>query len=612
MYNTKLVWPGVYEEKATLQLATSSSTTYSATIDYSSEAVTAKGVTSLVNPESRTFTSLASFSALIGKYIELDGVVYLIPSGSAVSQSSSGDTYTVKAPAQKVTYAPMTLYSGADQQNAIQNCTITWTSNKAVDLTMGSVCAAMLECKIIAPDGGLTIDAGSRFQAFKVAEDGTETQIGVFNVETPTRLTAHTYKILAYDNVRKLDKDLTEWFNALDGWPYRVRTLAKMIAEQCGLTISSFDGPSYDDITVDNYHVYRFTVKEGTTGRQLMFWICEALCDYCIADADGSLKCTWYDGSLLKIGPTSEYDHYYFQGSLTNEDYDASEISGFEILEEAPASNQTEAGDSGNNDYLIVGNPVILNHPYYTGESMVVDPDTGELVWTPYGKWLLSLQVRYNFLETFTPFKVSIPEDPSLVVGRKVEVTDANGNTFKSCLMNLTWSGHKMTLECTGNRTRANSNAPSTLSNKQLMEYSDQVGKKATFAVESATHPGCYYRTVDGETEWINPPMELGVEYRTTKRYLGKPVYTKAVNFGALPNAASKNAAYITTGSATAVSLWATLSTGCVLSSGWGLDRSLSSTYRIHLDNTKMNVRILTEADFSATTAVVVIEYVYD
>ena len=29
--------------------------------------------------------------------------------------------------------------------------------------------------------------------------------------------------------------------------------------------------------------------------------------------------------------------------------------------------------------------------------------------------------------------------------------------------------------------------------------------------------------------EWINPPMELGVEYRTTERYLGKPVYTKVV-----------------------------------------------------------------------------------
>ena len=32
-----------------------------------------------------------------------------------------------------------------------------------------------------------------------------------------------------------------------------------------------------------------------------------------------------------------------------------------------------------------------------------------------------------------------------------------------------------------------------------------------------------------GEWEWFNPPMELGVEYRTTERYLGKPVYVKTV-----------------------------------------------------------------------------------
>ena len=38
-----------------------------------------------------------------------------------------------------------------------------------------------------------------------------------------------------------------------------------------------------------------------------------------------------------------------------------------------------------------------------------------------------------------------------------------------------------------------------------------------------------------GPFEWVNPPMQLGVEYRTTERYLGKPVYTLAFDFGALP-----------------------------------------------------------------------------
>ena len=37
------------------------------------------------------------------------------------------------------------------------------------------------------------------------------------------------------------------------------------------------------------------------------------------------------------------------------------------------------------------------------------------------------------------------------------------------------------------------------------------------------------------EWEYINPPMITGIEYRTTERYNGKPVYTKLVNLGALP-----------------------------------------------------------------------------
>lgn len=60
-------------------------------------------------------------------------------------------------------------------------------------------------------------------------------------------------------------------------------------------------------------------------------------------------------------------------------------------------------------------------------------------------------------------------------------------------------------------------------------------------AVESADYPGCYYRTVNGAVEWLNPPMIPGVEYRTTERYLGEVVYTKLVQFGALPNNTEKS-----------------------------------------------------------------------
>ena len=48
--------------------------------------------------------------------------------------------------------------------------------------------------------------------------------------------------------------------------------------------------------------------------------------------------------------------------------------------------------------------------------------------------------------------------------------------------------------------------------------------------------------------EWVNPPMQLGVEYRTIERYQQVPIYTKAVNFGAAPNATSKTVEHGITG----------------------------------------------------------------
>lgn len=51
--------------------------------------------------------------------------------------------------------------------------------------------------------------------------------------------------------------------------------------------------------------------------------------------------------------------------------------------------------------------------------------------------------------------------------------------------------------------------------------------------------------TVAGEWEWINPPLALGTEYRTTERFNGKPVYVRAVNCGAGPTADGIKFTYI-------------------------------------------------------------------
>lgn len=61
---------------------------------------------------------------------------------------------------------------------------------------------------------------------------------------------------------------------------------------------------------------------------------------------------------------------------------------------------------------------------------------------------------------------------------------------------------------------------------------------------EATVYERQYYSQEWHEWEYVNPPMLQGVEYRTKERYLGKVVYTKVVNFGALPNTANKLVAH--------------------------------------------------------------------
>lgn len=59
-------------------------------------------------------------------------------------------------------------------------------------------------------------------------------------------------------------------------------------------------------------------------------------------------------------------------------------------------------------------------------------------------------------------------------------------------------------------------------------------------AVESVDHPGCYYRVVNGATEWVNPPLLPGVAYKTTERFNGEVVFTALVDCGEMPNNSQK------------------------------------------------------------------------
>lgn len=134
-------------------------------------------------------------------------------------------------------------------------------------------------------------------------------------------------------------------------------------------------------------------------------------------------------------------------------------------------------------------------------------------------------------------------------------------------------------------------------------------------AQESTSYPGCFYRTVNGEAEWINPPMVAGEEYRTTERWNGKPVYIALLNFEKLPSATrgkvyaniTESSNYQIIGTPVAV-----LSTGAVIN-GVGYDYAEhSSGSHIMVTGAVSEVAINTDYDASGVSAQVLVKSVHD
>lgn len=93
---------------------------------------------------------------------------------------------------------------------------------------------------------------------------------------------------------------------------------------------------------------------------------------------------------------------------------------------------------------------------------------------------------------------------------------------------------------------------PSVLGNSMLLHLSyDNTPSSYQYyyplGITSGDHfKGCVLmRTIEngsiGPWEWINSPMQLGIEYQTIERYNGNPVYTKAVSLGTVSGGGTKS-----------------------------------------------------------------------
>lgn len=478
MYTTVIARNEKYQDLTNLVMLSrsTSQSSYSRSIPYSSKADTINGTTVLIDPTTETFTNASGLNKLKGKYIDLNGAIYLLPTDTVFSQVSIGNgTNAIQASKARRLYTiGFRVAPGAGPGNRLRKCDIHGLSSDADDLMLGSVCASWIEATIHSTDGDFTVYNGDELTVYKIAPDGAETQVGVFNVTDARWISKRVYKITAYDNVIKLDRDITGWLRGLTGWPYALTEFFGKLCDECGLEsgYNTWSGAS-------SFMVHKFDVDDGTTGRQLMGSICEVMGNYCIAQTDGKLSANWYRVGYIKLYPTAkavesgnEYEQHWLQNSLSYGDFNVQDVGYVQIREEQSedAALWPDYGTDADvsNAYIITGNPILMAHPTYLGTSTVTDSVRNALA---------NIASRFDYTQ-YRPFKVTIPELPMARAGMYVQFFENENSiypTFIAPITSMTWSGHKMTLECTAKQTRGAADSPENWSNTQLAQYSDRV-----------------------------------------------------------------------------------------------------------------------------------------
>lgn len=311
---------------------------------------------------------------------------------------------------------------------AITTATLTQCVNDGEELSLGSVCADLLEVELLDKEQTMHLQKGEEIQLLKITENGSRMLMGIFTLEKPVRPTANTLHLTAYDRVTWLDKDLTEWLAGLHEWPYSLLTFARMVCSACGLELQNTSLPNGD------YQVQAF-VANGITGRKLIQWVGEIAGRFCRATPEGNLEFAWYTPSGVTLTPGGA--RYYFQNGLTYQDYQVAPIEKVRIRltkEDVGAVWPDVAGEK--NTYILTGN------------YLLTTTDTATL--QPVAKTL------YEMLKavTYTPCTLTIPACTDIRAGNTVQITDKNGKTMLSYVMSKVQRGQVEDLECTGSHRR--------------------------------------------------------------------------------------------------------------------------------------------------------------
>lgn len=354
------------------------------------------------------------------------------------------------------------IVAGYVGQNAILSLSYTAMVSSTTDLVPGAACSAKIEVTIwVEPGGSLAITSGTRLRYYHEDAAGARTLVGTFWAVKPTRQTRNTYKIYAYDVVSRLDGIQSTWLRSIQGdFPMSIWTFAQRVAQRCNVEIANTELPRNGDYQVAAFY------SDNLTGRQMLSWVAQAACTFLRATPDGKLDFAWYEtlagygispdtnaegvytaldlsGELLAtsddlIWTFRQPQTGYYDGTLSYEDYQVAPIDKVQIRQ-----SQDDVGviyppdEAGTNALVLQGNLLLA-----TQTADALRPVAQSIYET-------MRPITYTPLSVSVPLAVNTPPPGTIIL-----VTDPQGRTMTTYIMQRTISGQKVTLESTGNARR--------------------------------------------------------------------------------------------------------------------------------------------------------------
>ena len=338
----------------------------------------------------------------------------------------------------------------------ILSCTLTQTLNSGQEFTIGSACTDEIEVEYLAQDDNL-IAKGDVLTLYWVNDSGTKTKVGIYYCEKPNYQglmreisgTSTVYKVVAYDNMSKLDADFSGWLHANQAqFPKTIWQLVQLACQRAGVTLASSSLPINGSYSVQAFYA------DDLTCRQIISWAAEAAGCYAHMNADGKLQFLTYTDkrSTAKITPDGASNSTaYYADSLSYEDYMVKAIEKVQIRQsDSDVGVIYPDSTTATNTYAVQGNLLLTTGTEANLKSVA--------------------QNLYNVLKnvTYTPCKVAVPSSSGLACGQIVHVKDARGREFDTYLMSATISSGKASFESVGSASRESSSAVNSQSYKNL------------------------------------------------------------------------------------------------------------------------------------------------